>query len=123
MKQLRDTVWQRRGTSWLWDTTGLYKVAKPSEVVSLRQWLRTVGHWPDDLPSGGGNTMVVAGRRQGLRAGVDEHRQHVFARRAAILVVGTVTRPVGLDVVEFGTAGDDGNAAVFHVDVAALRQG
>jgi hypothetical protein len=57
VKQLRDTVWQRRGTSWLWDDT----VTKSREVVSLRQWLRIVGHWPDDLPSNGGNTMVVAG--------------------------------------------------------------
>jgi hypothetical protein len=61
MKQLLDTVWQRRGVSWIWDDEALHNVAKPSEVLSLRQLLRSDGHWPDDLPSNNGHTMVVAG--------------------------------------------------------------
>lgn len=61
MKHLLDTVWQRRGTSWLWDAEALGKVAKPSEVVSLRQFLQLVGHWSDDLPSNSNNTLVVGG--------------------------------------------------------------
>jgi hypothetical protein len=31
------------------------------EVLSLRQLLRMIGQWPDDLPSNKGGTMVVAG--------------------------------------------------------------
>ena len=61
MKQLFDTVWQRRGISWIWDNEALYKVAKPNEVLSLRQLLRSERHWPDDPPSNNGRTMVVAG--------------------------------------------------------------
>ena len=61
MKQLRDTVWQRRGTSWLWDAEALAQVCVANEVWSLRQFLRAKGSWPDDLPSNGGNTLVVAG--------------------------------------------------------------
>jgi len=32
-----------------------------SEVWSLRQFLQAVGRWPDDLPSNGNNTLMVAG--------------------------------------------------------------
>lgn len=61
MKQLRDSVWQRRGTSWLWDAEALAQVCVAPEVWSLRRCLMAVGHWPDDLPSNGGQTLVVAG--------------------------------------------------------------
>lgn len=61
MKQLLDTVWQRRGVSWIWDDEALYSVAKPPEVFSLRQFLQAGKTWPDDLPSNDGNTLVVAG--------------------------------------------------------------
>ena len=61
MKQLRDTVWQRRGTSWLWDAEALAQVGKASEVWSLRQFVQASGQWPDDLPSNDSNTLVVAG--------------------------------------------------------------
>jgi hypothetical protein len=53
---------------------------------------------------------------------VDEHGEHVLARGAAVLVVRTVAAAVCLDVVQFGTAGDDGEPIVFDFDVAALRQ-
>ena len=61
MKQLLDTVWQRRGTSWIWDEEARNQVCVASEVWSLRQFLQAVGNWPDDLPSNGGRTLVVAG--------------------------------------------------------------
>jgi hypothetical protein len=61
MRQLLDTVWQRHGTSWLWDEEARNQICSASEVRSLRQFLRAVGHWPDDLPSNGGKTLVVAG--------------------------------------------------------------
>jgi hypothetical protein len=61
MRQLLDTVWQRRGTSWVWDEEARNQVCAASEVWSLRQFLRAVGNWPEDLPSNGSNTLVVAG--------------------------------------------------------------
>jgi hypothetical protein len=61
MKQLLDTVWQRRGVSWIWDDEALNKIAKSGEVLSLRRLLRFDGQWPDDLSSNNGSTMVVAG--------------------------------------------------------------
>jgi len=61
MRQLRDTVWQRRGTSWVWDEEARNQVCAASEVWSLRQFLRPVGKWPADLPSNSGRTLVVAG--------------------------------------------------------------
>ncbi len=61
MKQLRDTVWQRRGTSWVWDEEARNQVCVASEVWSLRQFLLAADHWPDDLPSNDNKTLVVAG--------------------------------------------------------------
>lgn len=66
MKRLLDTVWQRRGTSWIWDEEARNEVCAASEVWSLRQFLQAVGHWPEDLPSNGSNTLVVAGLEGGL---------------------------------------------------------
>lgn len=66
MKQLLDTVWQRCGTSWIWDEEARNQVCVASEVWSLRQFVQAVGHWPDDLPSNGNNTLVVAGLEGGL---------------------------------------------------------
>ena len=66
MKQTIDTVWRRRGTSWIWDEEARNQVCVASEVWSLRQFLQAAGHWPDDLPSNGNNTLVVAGLEGGL---------------------------------------------------------
>jgi hypothetical protein len=66
MKQTLDTVWQRRGTSWIWDEEARNQVCVANEVWSLRQFLKAAGHWPDDLPSNGNNTLVVAGLEGGL---------------------------------------------------------
>lgn len=61
MRQLRDPVWQVRGTSWVWDEEARNQICAASEVWSLRQFLRAKGSWPDDLPSNRGRTLVVAG--------------------------------------------------------------
>ena len=66
MKQTIDTVWQRRGTSWVWDEEARNQVCVASEVWSLRQFLQAAGQWPDDLPSNSNNTLVVAGLEGGL---------------------------------------------------------
>ena len=61
MKQLLDTVWQRRGTSWIWDEDARNLICAAGEVWSLRRFLQAPGQWPDELPSNGSNTLVVAG--------------------------------------------------------------
>ncbi|MFN8859833.1 MAG: hypothetical protein ACK5ZR_05890 [Gemmatimonadaceae bacterium] len=61
MREVRDSVWQRRGTSWIWDEEARNLICEASEVWSMRQFLRAKGNWPDDLPSNGGKTLVVAG--------------------------------------------------------------
>jgi hypothetical protein len=61
MRQLLDTVWQRRGTSWIWDEEARNQVCIAGEVWSLRQFLRAATNWPHDLPSNHGQTVVVAG--------------------------------------------------------------
>ena len=61
MRQLRDTTWQRRGTSWIWDAVARDKVSSASEVWSLRQFFQAKGNWPDDLPSNNKQTLVVGG--------------------------------------------------------------
>jgi len=61
MRQLFDTVWQRCGTTWLWDEEARNHICEASEVWSLRQFLRARGGWPDELPSNNGRTLVVAG--------------------------------------------------------------
>lgn len=61
MKQLFDSVWQRRGVSWIWDEQARNQVCVASEVWSLRQLVRAARNWPEDLPSNDGRTLVVAG--------------------------------------------------------------
>jgi hypothetical protein len=66
VRQTLDTVWQRKGTSWLWDEEARNLVCNAGEVWSLRQLLLAAGKWPEDLPSNGNNTLVVAGLEGGL---------------------------------------------------------
>jgi len=64
MRQLLDTVWQRRGTSWVWDEEARNQICAASEVWSLRQFLLAAqrpGSWPVNLPSNHDQTLVVAG--------------------------------------------------------------
>src|ERR1035438_4808120 len=61
MKQLLDTVWHRRGTSWLWDDEALAQICLAGEAWSLRQFVQATGLWPEDLPSNASNTLVVGG--------------------------------------------------------------
>lgn len=55
-------VWTRRGISLLWGSESLRSVAAPKEIFSMRQFLRLSREgWPEDLPSVGGDALVVAG--------------------------------------------------------------
>jgi hypothetical protein len=61
MRLIDDKTWRHRGLSLLWSPRILFEIAAADEVVSIRQFLALARSWPDDLPSGGGNTVVVAG--------------------------------------------------------------
>lgn len=61
MKIAQADVWKRRGISLLWGATALAELAHPNEVKSIREFFSLAENWPDDLPSNGGQTLVVAG--------------------------------------------------------------
>jgi hypothetical protein len=58
---VRDSSWGRRGFSLLWSPRALWAVAQPREVASLRSFFEISKAWPEDLRSGAGRTLVVAG--------------------------------------------------------------
>jgi hypothetical protein len=69
---LTDDVWKRRGVSLLWDAENLATVCRPTEVVSLRQFLQlhraqAAEDAYEPLLVNDGQTMVVAG----LEAAID----------------------------------------------------
>ena len=61
MRLVHDKSWSRRGLSLLWGPELLAEIARPEEVLSIRAFFDLARKWPDDLPSGGGQTLVVAG--------------------------------------------------------------
>lgn len=50
MRQLRDSVWQVRGTSWVWDEEARNQICVASEVWSLRQFCAPKGNGPMTCP-------------------------------------------------------------------------
>lgn len=61
MRLVHDNSWCRRGLSLLWGATPLSDIAKPSEILSIRAFFDAARKWPDELPSNGGRSLVVAG--------------------------------------------------------------
>ena len=62
MVQMRfNRGWCRRGFGLLWDVTVLAEVTEPQTVISLRQFFAFADGWPEDLPAGDGDAMVVSG--------------------------------------------------------------
>lgn len=61
MRVLSDLSWTRRGLTLLWGAEGLDRIAKPSQVLSIRQFFAVSRNWPEDLPAAGGDAVVVAG--------------------------------------------------------------
>ncbi len=53
--------WPRKGFAFLWDTDVLASLCPPERVVSIREFFSMAQDWPEDLPAGGGDTLVVAG--------------------------------------------------------------
>ncbi len=101
MNTLLDTVWQRRGSTWLWDEASLLALGTPAQAWSLRRLLRTVDQWPDELPGNGGRAVVVAG----LDTALD-----VLAPPDAEVWLGSVLKPA---VLSFQAHFDGGGALVF----------
>jgi len=61
MHLLRQRRWTCRGFSLLWEPTALASIANPEQVVSMRQLFALRNDWPEELPAGGGDALVVAG--------------------------------------------------------------
>src|SRR5713101_1792525 len=61
MRLVRDKTWSRRGLSLLWGAETLADLARPDEVVPIRTFFALASMWPNELPSGSGKTLVVAG--------------------------------------------------------------
>ena len=53
--------WKRKGFSLLWEPTALQAVGSPQEMLSLRQLFQFRKGWPENLPSQGGNSLVLTG--------------------------------------------------------------
>src|SRR5689334_10887121 len=61
MRLVKDSSWCRRGVTLLWGPGSLVEVARPEEVLSIREFFALTRQFPDELPSGGGNSLVVCG--------------------------------------------------------------
>lgn len=61
MRTVEGNVWKRGGLSLLWGPEALAEIAKPSEIASIRDLFALARKWPQDLPSNGGQALVVAG--------------------------------------------------------------
>lgn len=62
VKVLGNDNWKRRGVSLLWGGDVLGAVLRqPEEALSLREFFAMSESWPEELPSGGGNAVVVVG--------------------------------------------------------------
>jgi hypothetical protein len=61
MRTIEGDVWKRASLSLLWGPEALSEIATPAEVASIRGLFKFSRAWPEDLPSNGGKTLVVAG--------------------------------------------------------------
>jgi len=104
-----DTVWQRRGTTWLWDNAALPLLGTAAEAWSLRRLLRTVDHWPGELPGNEGRVVVVAG----LDTALD-----VLSPADAETWLNDVLKPT---VLSFQAHFDGGGALVFWLPTGRGR--
>ena len=86
MKILSGDRWKRKGITVLWDPAALAQVAKPSEVLTLREFVGLSHAWPDtDALPGGGDSIVVAGLKGALEVLASDDAgdwlEHDFRRR------------------------------------------
>jgi len=79
MRELSSTSWKRRGSSVIFDKDLLSPLITGGCLVSLREALGWIGHWPAD-PPGSGESVLVGGLETCLQVlGADEGEQ--FLRR------------------------------------------
>lgn len=109
MKQLLDTVWQRCGTSWIWDENARNQVCTAGEVWSLRQFLQGAACWPNDLPSNNNQTLVVGG----LDASLD-----LLAPDQAEIWLSETIKPV---ILSFQANYEDQAALIFWLPQGNVR--
>jgi hypothetical protein len=61
MRTVEGDVWKRSGLNLLWGAEALGSITNPTEIASIRDLFLMGRKWPQDLPSNGGRTLVVAG--------------------------------------------------------------
>ena len=61
VQKIHSRNWYTQGFALLWSGELLRVIAEPAEVLSMREFFALSRAWPEDLPSGGGDTVVVAG--------------------------------------------------------------
>ena len=60
MRELSDTVWQRRGVSWIWNVEAFATVANSNDIVSFQRYMRVSHNGFEDF-SNIEETLVVSG--------------------------------------------------------------
>ena len=61
MLTIQDSSWHRRGFTILWEPSVLAGLVSPAEIVTFREFIQISNNWPESLPSGEGNTLIVSG--------------------------------------------------------------
>ena len=61
MQTIQDSSWQRRGFTLLWEPSLLADLVNPAEIVTFREFIKISNQWPESLPSGKGNSLIVSG--------------------------------------------------------------
>lgn len=59
VRTLIGDAWRRKGFSILWSNQLLGELG--GDVISLREFFSMAKNWPESLPAGGGDTLVVSG--------------------------------------------------------------
>lgn len=77
MRLVQGKSWQQRGISLLWNARVLFERIESHEAISIRQFFACSQAWPEELPSCGGNTIVVAGLRSTRLARLEGISQEV----------------------------------------------
>jgi hypothetical protein len=79
MRTLNHDSWRRRGSSVVYSKNMLTPLIESGSMVSLREALSWLNHWPDD-PPGGGSTVLVVGLEACLEL-MDASEGYNFLRR------------------------------------------
>lgn len=61
VRTLQGNSWTRRGLSILWSNELLGKLGNATSVISMREFFFLSDNWPEVLPAGDGNALVVSG--------------------------------------------------------------